>query len=117
MPSQLSSVAPKEVAGGVVVVLVAVALVAFDYYQPSLPVAASIVLLAGVTAVSGLKPFGDTVAYHLLQAGAFAVYGLVVVVTEGLSVLPALFVVVGLVGVSNYAWKAARRGIWRTVGR
>ncbi|MFC4449884.1 hypothetical protein [Halorussus aquaticus] len=117
MPSQFSSVSPKEVAGGVVVAFVAVALAASGYYRPSLPVAASIVLLVGVTAAHGLKPFGDTVAYHLLQAGAFAVYGLAVVVTEDVSVLAAFLVVVGLLGVSNYAWKAARRGIWTTVGR
>ena len=112
MPSLVESVSPRRVAVGVLIGLLAAALVAFEDYRPAPPVAVAVVLLVLVVAARGLRPFGDTVAYHLLQAAVFAYFGLAVAVAEGLTLLPAVFTLIGVAGLLNYGWRAARRGVW-----
>ncbi|CCQ35148.1 hypothetical protein PNP85_09530 [Halobacterium salinarum] len=112
MPSQIESISPLGVGLGIGVAIVAVALVGLDYYQPAPAALIATVLLAFAVALHGVKPFGESIAYHLLQAAAFAVWGTIVIITDDLTFIPAVFVVIGLIGVLNYGWQAVQRGIW-----
>lgn len=112
MPSQIKSISPLRVGLGVIVALLAVALVGLGYYQPSLAVLVATAFLALAVALQGMKPFGDSIAYHLLQAAAFAFWGAMVIVTEELTLIPVVFVVVGVSGIFNYGRQAVRKGIW-----
>lgn len=115
MPSLVESVSPIEAAPGAAVALLAAVTVGIGYYRPSPPAAAALVLLSGVLVARGLRPFGETVAYHLLQAAAFVAFGLTVVATGSVTAVAAAAVVVGGVGVLNYGWRGARNGLWTSV--
>lgn len=75
MPSQIKSISPFGVAPGVAFALFALALIKLGYYQPSTAALVATVFLAIVLALQGLRPFGDTVAYHLFQSAAFSFLG------------------------------------------
>lgn len=112
MPSQIESISLLGVGLGIGVAIVAVALVGLDYYQPSPAALVATVLLTLVVALQGVKPLGESIAYHLLQAATFAVWGMIVVITDDLAFIPAVFLIIGLIGVLNYGWQAVHQGIW-----
>lgn len=108
----MKSVSPRRIAVGLGFGCLAAGLAAFGHYRPSLPVAVAVVVLVVVIAARGLRPFGDTVAYYLLQALVFAAFGATVVVAEDSTLVAVLFTLIGVVGVVNYGWQAVRRGVW-----
>ena len=112
MSSQIESISHLEVGLGVGVAILAIALVGLGYYQPSPAALIATVLLAIAVALQGVKPFGESIAYHLLQAVAFAVWGAIMIITDDLTFIPAVFLIIGLIGVLNYGWQAVQRGIW-----
>lgn len=117
MSSLVDSVSYPQVALGAAVGLLALALVALDVYSPPLPVALAITVLALVLAARGLRPFGGTVGYHVLQAAAFGCWGAAVLLTDfgGLRAVPAVFVVAGSIGVLYYGRLAVQRGPWSPI--
>jgi hypothetical protein len=117
MPSLIESVSPFRIAAGIGVAALTVALSVFDFYTPSSIVAVSIVFLLLVVTLRGLKPFGDTVGYRLLQAGAFTVWGITVLVFEETLVIPVIFIVLGSIGILYYGWKGNQKGIWTPVSQ
>jgi hypothetical protein len=112
MPSQIESISPLGIGLGIGVAIVAITLVGLGYYQPSQAALIATVFLALTVALQGVKPFGESIAYHLLQAATFAVWGAIVIITDDLTFIPAVFAIIGLIGVLNYGWQAVQRGIW-----
>lgn len=112
MPPTIESISPFEVSLGGLVAVLLVALVGLGYYRPSPVALVATVFLAFVVALRGLKPFGDTIAYHLLQAGAFAFWGSIVTATEEQSLISVVFIIVGLIGILYYGRQAIYQGLW-----
>ena len=113
--SFVESVSPFRIGLGIAVGFLTIVLVGLGYYQPSLPVAVAITLLSLVLAAGGLQPFGDTLAYYLLQGAMFTVFGLTIMIAEEVTLIAAVLTVVGFVGVLNYGRQAVRYGIWNPV--
>lgn len=112
MSALVESVSRSRLAAGPALALLTVGLAVFDVYTPSPVVAVSTALLIAVVTLRAVQPFGDTVGYHVLQAGAFAVWGLAVVLAERASFLVGFFVVIGVGGVAYYGRQAIRTGFW-----
>jgi len=115
MPSQIESISPFRVVLGVAFALFALALIELGYYRPSTAALVATVLLVISIASQGLRPFGDTVAYYLLQAATFAFWGITMIATVEVTIISAVFAVSGLIGILNYGRRAKREGIWSIV--
>jgi hypothetical protein len=115
MPSQIESISLFRVALGVAFALFALAVIELGYYHPSTAALVATILLAISITSQGLRPFGDTVAYYLIQAATFAFWGIMMMVTVKVTIISAVFAVSGLIGILNYGCRAKREGIWSTV--
>lgn len=117
MSSLAESISYPQAALGGAIGLLVLGLVALDVYAPPFPVAVAVIALAVVLAARGLRPFGETVGYSVLQAAAFGGWGVAVLLSEsgGLRVVPAVFAVAGTIGVLYYGRLAVRRGPWEPI--
>jgi|SRR6056297_1162522 len=115
MPSQIESISFVRTALGIAFALFALTLIELGYYHPSMTALVATAFLAISLASQGLRPFGDTVAYYLLQAATFAFWGISMVATVEVTIISAVFAVSGLIGILNYGRQAVREGIWSTV--
>lgn len=116
-PALAESVSPVRVAVGSAVAAIALVLAAVDALTPTPVFLAGVVLLSVVVALQGVKPFGDTVAYHLLQAAAFAGYALVLAAQGERTVVTVVVGAAGVVGLGHYGRAARREGLWATPDR
>lgn len=100
---------------GALIGVFAIVLVLLEQYEPSPLTTFAIVLLTLVIAAQGLKPFGETVGYQILQALVFAFVGVAEVATGELNTLAVVFILVGCAGFLYYGSQARRRGVWESV--
>ncbi|MFB6130955.1 MAG: hypothetical protein ABEJ28_09060 [Salinigranum sp.] len=115
MPFPVDAVSFRRVVLGLSVGVLGAVLVGAGLYSPTPAVAGATALLSVVLAAQGLLPFGDTVAYHVLQGATFALWGLALFVGGQLGLVSGAVTAVGLLGTLNYGVRALREGPWTTV--
>ncbi|WP_126663779.1 hypothetical protein [Haloterrigena salifodinae] len=107
---EIKSIEVKYITGNLFLGIVVISLI--TYWQLSALLIATVSILTVITASYGLKPFGDTIAYLILQAAGFFVLGIVTLLATE-STLPALaLVIASLAGLLVYAKQGIQCGIW-----